>query len=94
MRTTREHLGRSQSGVGVFLLQLAWTQPGSNYNGEETMKEKPVCAHCGSESIVVDAYAEWDNDAQDWVLQNVFSEYFCGDCESETSANWIQETQP
>jgi hypothetical protein len=39
------------------------------------------CAHCKGEDVVVDAWAEWDQDKQEWVLRSVFEDYFCIDCE-------------
>lgn len=39
------------------------------------------CKKCGSESVLRDAYAEWDKDKQEWVLQNVFD---LAVCESDT----------
>jgi hypothetical protein len=43
-----------------------------------------VCAGCGGNSVTRDAWAEWDADAQDWVLGSVFDQGFCHDCEEET----------
>ena len=42
----------------------------------------PLCARCGSEDLCVDAYAAWDNDAQDWVLQSCYDNTVChGACD-------------
>lgn len=51
------------------------------------MNVKMVCAYCGSENVLKDAWAEWDTEKQDWVLNNVFDHSFCEDCDSETSLN-------
>jgi len=32
-----------------------------------------------------DAWAEWSENSQDWVLGNVFDQAFCKDCDGETS---------
>lgn len=50
-------------------------------------KMKMVCSTCGSENVLRDAFAEWDVEAQDWVLQNVFDDAVCDDCGGETSIN-------
>ena len=46
---------------------------------------KKVCKHCGSENVVKDAWAEWDEDKQEWVLQQVFDYDYCTDCEGDTT---------
>ena len=53
-------------------------------------KIKIVCAHCGSENVMRDAWAEWDIAKQEWVLQNVFDQGFCADCDSEESLDEIE----
>ncbi len=47
----------------------------------EAEKEKPICAKCGSDDILKDAYACWDVDAQDWVLNSTLDELVCEECE-------------
>jgi hypothetical protein len=32
------------------------------------MKIEKVCETCGSQAVLIDAYAEWDFDAQSWEL--------------------------
>lgn len=44
-----------------------------------------VCSVCGSKDVVRDAWAEWDFEAQEWVLQNVFDNAYCETCEGECS---------
>ena len=53
-------------------------------------KEKPTCCHCGSDNVLVDAYAEWDADKQEWVLLTTFDDYYCQDCCGGTSPEWIE----
>ena len=44
-----------------------------------------VCAHCGSENVKADAYAEWDKDSQQWVVSATFDKgAYCDDCDGET----------
>lgn len=51
--------------------------------------EKPVCSACGSEDVTKDAWAEWDIEKQDWVLQNVYDDTFCQTCEESQKVNWL-----
>ncbi len=56
---------------------------------------KPTCSECGSDDILNDAYAEWDNDGQSWILQQVFDKgAICQDCGGETSLDWVPPTHP
>ena len=48
------------------------------------MKIKKVCETCGSEEVRVDAYAEWDVDAQAWDLHSVYDHGWCYDCDCDT----------
>lgn len=47
-------------------------------------KIRIVCAACGSTNVRRDAWAEWDEVKQDWVLGTVFDDGLCEDC-GETS---------
>lgn len=40
-----------------------------------------VCRHCGSEDVVRDAWASWDVEAQEWVLDQFFDNAYCRSCE-------------
>lgn len=44
------------------------------------MKEHPTCPECGSSEIRADAYAAWDDENQEWMLQNTHESYFCDGC--------------
>lgn len=50
---------------------------------------RKICETCGSTEVVRDAWAEWDEDDQQWVLQNVFDDAYCETCEG--SATIIDE---
>lgn len=39
------------------------------------------CPHCGSASILKDAAAAWDAEAQEWTLVSVHDHETCEDCE-------------
>lgn len=45
---------------------------------------RKVCGECGSERVVIDAWAVWDVDKQDWVLDDILDNEYCRDCECET----------
>jgi len=44
-----------------------------------------VCTSCG-EPVLKDAWASWDTEKQEWVLETVFDQAFCSTCDGETSA--------
>ena len=46
-------------------------------------KLQMVCEECGSTHVTRDAWAEWDEDEQDWVLGAVFDYAFCHDCQGD-----------
>lgn len=43
-------------------------------------KIKIVCAQCGGENVLRDAYASWDVEAQEWVLSSIYDAFTCDDC--------------
>ncbi len=51
----------------------------------------PVCSICGSDRVVRDAWASWNPDSQDWVLEAVFDHCFCLACEQEPDIEWRSE---
>lgn len=61
-------------------------------------KEKPVCGHCGSEGVVVDADADWNNDGQFFMVVNTFHQNSdgacCGDCGGACSIDWLPADTP
>jgi hypothetical protein len=46
-----------------------------------TQRYRKVCAECGSDRVLLDAFAEWDEQKQDWTLQNTFDDAYCEGCE-------------
>lgn len=42
-----------------------------------------VCSNCGSDDVRRDAWATWDEGAQDWTLGEVFDQGFCAACDGE-----------
>lgn len=55
-------------------------------------KVRKVCKHCGSDDVRKDAWAEWDEDKQEWVLADVYdSNDYCVVCEGETTIEDVEE---
>lgn len=48
------------------------------------------CKNCGSENISRDAWIMWNVDQQDWIINDIFDEIYCFDCE-ETSKEVLEE---
>jgi hypothetical protein len=52
-----------------------------------TQKEEPklrmLCEKCGSPLVTRDAWAEWNEDEQDWVLGAVYDYAFCHTCQAD-----------
>ena len=44
---------------------------------------KKVCENCGSENVMIDAYAAWCEEQQKWELHSVYDHGFCDDCDGE-----------
>ena len=44
-----------------------------------------VCCYCGSNSILMDAWAEWDTESQEWILSDTLVQAYCQQCDGETS---------
>jgi hypothetical protein len=49
-------------------------------NTEPSKRERPFCKACGSYNVVKDAWSEWDDDTQEWVLRTTFDHMQCDDC--------------
>lgn len=43
------------------------------------------CSACGSAEVMRDAWAQWDDGEQDWVLGAVFDAAFCAACENDAT---------
>ena len=45
---------------------------------------RQVCATCGSEDVLADAFAEWDVENQCWTVQSVMDKgHYCIACDGE-----------
>ena len=52
-----------------------------------------VCRHCKSENILIDAYAQWNVAAQDYVITTIFDNAECIDCGGQTQIEEINLTE-
>ena len=52
---------------------------------EKEKRIKKICGKCGSEDVLIDAYAQWNVEKQDFVLNCTFehSFCFCNKCQGE-----------
>ena len=41
-----------------------------------------LCASCGNGNVSRDAWADWCNESQDWILGQVFDDAFCDFCDA------------
>lgn len=57
-------------------------------------KVRKVCKYCGSTDVLKDAWAEWDEEKQEWVLSDVYDDDFCVVCDDETTINDEDITGP
>ena len=46
---------------------------------------KMICAKCGSDDVMHDAWAVWDIENQMWELGPTFDHAHCGECDGETT---------
>lgn len=46
-------------------------------------KFRIVCSTCGSEDVVVDAWARWNTREQSWEIADVLDAAFCRNCDGE-----------
>jgi hypothetical protein len=47
-------------------------------------KIRMVCEVCGSDEVMRDAWAVWNEDLQEWELGDIFDHAQCDRCEGET----------
>ena len=61
--------------------------------GLDAIGEVPICATCGSERVVRDAWACWNRGAGLWELEHAFDYAHCHQCEGETKLQWSDVTR-
>lgn len=58
----------------------------------------PVCDQCFSKDIVIDAYAKWNPDKGEWIMDRSFiDEVFCNSFRyfgERTNILWLDENDP
>lgn len=54
------------------------------------MKHIYVCNTCGNSNVLRDAWAVWDFEEQDWVLQQTFDDAYCQICDGPTKIHSLQ----
>ena len=58
--------------------------PAQNAEPMPEPKYKVVCDHCGSDSVLINAFVQWDELSQDWHIVNTFDKgSHCDECEGE-----------
>lgn len=85
-----QHNPRSEAGdklrqaIAATAEQVRQVLGGPGEPAAPAPRVKMVCAHCGSERVHADAYAGWDVDQQEWVLEQTFDKgHYCDDCDGE-----------
>jgi len=52
----------------------------------------PVCGRCGSDDVRTEAFAEWNDVKQTWVINELIDDnMICADCGYETQIKWRLE---
>lgn len=53
-------------------------------------KEIPVCKYCGSKNVLKDAFAEWSEYSDSWVLYGTYDDETCPDCDRTGNViDWV-----
>lgn len=63
-------------------------------SGMDAINEVPICASCGSERVVRDAWACWNREAGLWELEHAYDCVYCHQCECEVKLQWIRPDLP
>ncbi len=45
-------------------------------------KQAPICSKCNSPNLTLNADAKWSIEADDWILDDVFDQHQCQDCDA------------
>jgi predicted RNA-binding Zn-ribbon protein involved in translation (DUF1610 family) len=51
----------------------------------------PICPHCESEEIVVDALAYWSKVTGDWEVHSTYEAFYCQACGEESKYTDFKE---
>jgi len=52
---------------------------------------RPICKQCHSPEVFCDAYADWGQENQKWELCSTYDNYWCTECDGETTLIWEAE---
>ena len=52
--------------------------------------EYPICKHCRSDNVGMDATAHWDHEEQAWTLASTFDDAYCNECGGDTTLVWVK----
>ncbi len=55
-------------------------------------KLRLVCERCGSDQILVDAWACWDHETQTYALVSTQDHEWCEACDKATHARFLEDT--
>jgi hypothetical protein len=57
---------------------------------QKLAKVQMICGTCGSTQVSRDAWADWDDDQQQWVLGAVFDYGHCHQCEGKSHIRAVE----
>lgn len=80
-RVRPKSFGRLPKRKEIKLNTIASAEPGE-------MENVPVCATCGSQDVVVDAWASWNPATATWELEDCSNTAFCKACNGKTELRW------
>ena len=49
-----------------------------------------VCSFCGSNAVLMDAWAKWDTETQEWVLHDTMVETYCRECDGDARLTEVE----
>lgn len=53
-------------------------------------KIKYVCTKCGSDNVLFDSWARWNEDKQEMELETTFNNSYCEDCENDCRVKEVE----
>lgn len=51
------------------------------------------CPHCGSDNLVIDAFASWNPALEEWELHSTYDDVVCNDCGENFDRDGIVERE-
>ena len=66
-----------------------------NLEADTERYTKLICAICGGDQILRDAWVEWSPPEREWVLRSTFDNFWCETCDGEvTNPEWAALGKP